>query len=127
VTDTIEITEYTDPYCTWCWGSEPILRHLQEVYGDRLSVSFVMGGLVEDMRTFNDAANGIGGSDWRKPLADHWLEASRRHGMPVDVTGWLTTDFVSTWPSNVAFEAAKLQDEALANRYLRSACDKPIQ
>jgi len=21
----IEITQYTDPYCTWCWGSEPIV------------------------------------------------------------------------------------------------------
>jgi putative protein-disulfide isomerase len=119
MTHTIEITEYTDPYCTWCWGSEPVLRHLQEAYGDRLRIRFVMGGLVEDMRTFNDPANGIGGADWRKPLADHWLEASRRHGMPVDVTGWLTTDFESTWPSNVAYEAAKLQDETLADRYLR--------
>ena len=22
----IEITQYTDPYCTWCWGSEPIIN-----------------------------------------------------------------------------------------------------
>jgi predicted DsbA family dithiol-disulfide isomerase len=116
---TIEITEYTDPYCTWCWGSEPVLRHLQEAYSDQLSVRFVMGGLVEDIRTFHDAANGIGGSDWRTPLVAHWLEASQRHGMPVDVSGWATTDFRSTWPSNIAYEAAKLQNEVLANRYLR--------
>ena len=52
VKHTIEIIEYTDPYCTWCWGSEPVLRHLQEAYGDQLSIRFVMGGLVEDSRTF---------------------------------------------------------------------------
>jgi len=44
----IEIVEFTDPYCTWCWGSEPVLRHAQEAYGDQLRVRFVMGGLVED-------------------------------------------------------------------------------
>ncbi|MCE5190800.1 MAG: hypothetical protein LLG08_03445 [Actinomycetia bacterium] len=44
---TIEIIEYTDSYCTWCWGSEPVLRHLREAYGDQLTVRFVMGGLVE--------------------------------------------------------------------------------
>jgi predicted DsbA family dithiol-disulfide isomerase len=31
----IEITEFTDPYCTWCWGSEPVLRHVLEAYDDR--------------------------------------------------------------------------------------------
>jgi protein-disulfide isomerase-like protein with CxxC motif len=116
---TIEIVEYTDPYCTWCWGSEPMLRHLQEAHGDQLSLRFVMGGLVEDSATFRDPMNGIGGGDWMQPIADHWIEASRRHGMPVEVTGFVKTPLTSTWPSNFAYEAAKLQDVTLANRYLR--------
>ena len=115
----IEMVEYTDPYCTWCWGSEPMLRHLQEAYGDQLSIRFVMGGLVEDSRTFNDPMNGIGGPNWLQPIADHWIEASQRHGMPVEVAEFVKTSFTSTWPSNIAYEAAKLQDETLANRYLR--------
>lgn len=115
----IEITEYTDPYCTWCWGSEPVLRHLQEAYGEQVSVRFVMGGLVEDSKTFSDPMNGIGGANWLEPIAAHWIEASERHGMPVDVTDFLKTDFTSTWPSNIAYEAAKLQDPVLADKYLR--------
>ena len=39
--------------------------------------------------------------------------------MPVDVTDFVKTDFTSTWPSNIAYEAAKLQDKGLADRYLR--------
>ena len=113
------MVEYTDPYCTWCWGSEPMLRHLQEAYGDQLSIRFVMGGLVEDSKTFNDPMNGIGGPNWLQPIADHWIEASQRHGMPVEVAEFVKTSFTSTWPSNIAYEAAKLQDETLANRYLR--------
>lgn len=96
-----------------------MLRHLHEAYGDQLSVRFVMGGLVEDSKTFYDPMNGIGGSDWLQPIADHWIEASQRHGMPVDVTDFVKTPLTSTWPSNIAYEAAKLQDEKLANRYLR--------
>jgi len=119
MTHTIEIVEYTDPYCTWCWGAEPMVRHLQEAYGDRLTVRFVMGGLVEDSRTFHDPMNGIGGPDWLQPIADHWVEASQKHGMPVEVTEFVKASFTSTWPSNVAYKAAQLQDEALADRYLR--------
>jgi len=45
----VEIIEYTDPYCTWCWGSEPVLRKLEYVYGGQLVVGYRMGGLVRDI------------------------------------------------------------------------------
>jgi len=116
----IEITEFTDPYCTWCWGSEPVLRHALEAYGDQISLRFVMGGLVEDRTTFYDPANGIGGEQWEQQIATHWLEASRRHGMPVDMARYeRVLGMPSTYPANIAYEAAKLQDLNLADRYLR--------
>lgn len=119
-THTIEIVSYTDPYCTWCWGSEPVLRHLQEVYGEQLVIRSVMGGLVEEFSDFYDPMNSIGGGiDSIQPIADHWVEASSRHGMPVDTVEFLKAPFKSTWPSNIAYEAAKLQDDMLATRYLR--------
>lgn len=124
VTHTIEIVTYTDPYCTWCWGSEPVLRHLQETYGEHLTIRSVMGGLVEDFNDFHDPMNAIGGSDnSTKPIADHWVEASARHGMPVNTAEFLKAPFRSTWPSNIAYEAAKLQDDTLATRYLRRLCE----
>ena len=116
----IEIVEFSDPYCTWCWGSEPVLRHALEAYGDRLRVRFVMGGLVEDRATFYDPANGIGGEQWERQIAAHWVEASGRHGMPVDMAHYeRVLGMPSTFPANIAYEAAKLQDPALADRYLR--------
>jgi len=27
--NTLELLAFTDPVCTWCWGSEPVLRKLQ--------------------------------------------------------------------------------------------------
>jgi predicted DsbA family dithiol-disulfide isomerase len=119
----LEILAFTDPVCTWCWGSEPVLRKLETGYGEQLRIRYVMGGLVEDIRAFYDRANEIGGDPERSNLsiARHWLEASERHGMPVRVESFrlFTADTVSTYPQNIAFKAAELTNVALAARYLR--------
>lgn len=119
----LEILAFTDPVCTWCWGSEPALRKLTTWYGDAIRVRYVMGGLVEDIRTFYDRANAIGGDPESANLqiARHWLEASQRHGMPVRIEGFrlFTAETVSTYPQNVAFKAAELTNTRLAARYLR--------
>jgi predicted DsbA family dithiol-disulfide isomerase len=117
----LEIVSFTDPYCTWCWGSEPILRQIQEIYQEQVRFRFVMGGLVEDIRKFNDPGAGIGGEQWYKQVAEHWAEASRRHKMPVDEQVFfdLKDDIFSTHPACIAFEAAQLQNAVLGKRYLR--------
>ena len=119
----IEIIEFTDPVCTWCWGSEPVLRALEYHYKGKVSVGFIMGGLVEDMRDFHDDLNGIGGdlSKVNAQIASHWLEASNRHGMPVDIKdfSFFTETHTSTYPTNIAYKAAQFQGEELANRFLR--------
>jgi len=119
--DKIQLIEFTDPYCTWCWGSEPILRKIKEVYGAQIKISFVMGGLVRDIREFYDPLNKIGGEGWEKQVAKHWLEASQMHGMPVDekVFYEIKEDFTSTYPANIAVKAAELQSREKAEKFLR--------
>ncbi|MCB1169371.1 MAG: DsbA family protein [Leptospiraceae bacterium] len=34
-----------DPMCSWCYGFNPVLSKVEEVYGDRIPVKAVMGGL----------------------------------------------------------------------------------
>jgi predicted DsbA family dithiol-disulfide isomerase len=119
----VEILAFTDPVCTWCWGSEPTLRKLEIAFGSQLKIRYVMGGLVEDIRGFYDRANDIGGDPERSnaQIARHWLEASARHGMPVRTEGFrlFSAETVSTYPQNIAFKAAELTQPALAPRYLR--------
>lgn len=119
----LEILAFTDPVCTWCWGSEPVLRKLTTWYGDAVHIRYVMGGLVEDIRNFYDRANDIGGDpeSANVQIARHWLEASERHGMPVRTEGFrlFTAETVSTYPQNIAFKAAELTNPNLAARYLR--------
>lgn len=118
-----EIIEFTDPVCTWCWGSEPLLKKLEARFPKKLKISFVMGGLVEDIRNFRDDVNDIGGDikNTNKSIAKHWVEASHRHKMPVCVEGFklFSDKYFSSYPANIAYHAAKLQSEKLANKYLR--------
>lgn len=110
------VTQFTDPMCTWCWGSEPIRRRLQTAYGEQLRFRFVTGGLVEDFDEFHDPAN-----DVSEPaeVAPHWLVASERHGMPVDTAIFEADPAQSTYPASVAFVAARRQDRDRGHRYLR--------
>ena len=119
----VEVIEFTDPVCTWCWGSEPLLRQLETRYKDQLKVKFVMGGLVEDIRAFYDSNNKIGGDIERsnKQIVKHWLEASERHGMLVKSEGFslFSNEYLSTYPQNIAYKAAQMENEELANKFLR--------
>lgn len=125
MTDTqqLEILAFTDPVCTWCWGSEPTLRKLQVWYGNQIRITPVMGGLVEDIRNFYDQANHIGGDPEKtnQQIASHWLEASERHGMPVEINEFqlFSTDIVSTYPQNIAYKAVEMCNPELVARYLR--------
>lgn len=112
----ITLTQYTDPNCTWSWGSEPVMRRVEARYGDQLTIEFVMGGLIEDFDEFYDARNDI--SEPRE-VAPHWEAASENHGMPVDAGIWDEDPPTSTYPASIATRAAGLQDEQLGLRYLR--------
>jgi len=119
----IEITEFTDPVCTWCWGSEPVLRKLETRFNEQVKISYIMGGLVQDITLFYDSFNDIGGDPERsnKNITKHWVDASERHGMPVKSEGFklFSNEHPSTYPQNIAYKAAQMQDQALANRFLR--------
>ncbi len=119
----IEIIEFTDPVCTWCWGSEPVLRKLETRFGEQVKISYIMGGLVKDITSFYDSYNDIGGDPDRsnKNIARHWMEASAQHGMPVKTEGFclFSKEHPSTYPQNIAYKAAQMQDQALANKFLR--------
>ncbi|HDZ86809.1 hypothetical protein LCGC14_1005210 [marine sediment metagenome] len=114
----LEIIYYTDPYCTWCWGSEPVIRHIQEVYGEQVKITYKTGGLVKDMDDFYDAFNDISRIE---QVAPHWAEASSKHGMPVDIKVFdeIKKDFKSTYPANIAYKAAQMHDGELADKFLR--------
>lgn len=114
---------FTDPICTWCWGSEPILRKLETHFPNQIHLEHIMGGLVDDIKDFMDEGNNIGGNsaeEFNRQVAAHWLEASAKHKMPVNSTDFnlFSDEYPSTFPQNIAYKAAQLTDESKADLFL---------
>ncbi|MBO5893120.1 MAG: DsbA family protein [Alistipes sp.] len=121
--DKITIYQFTDPICVWSWGNEPVMRAIDFLYGDKVNTEYIMGGLVEDISTLYDIkapkedviqrANAI--------IAKNWNDASKRHGMPVitDNFPFFTERYPSSFPQNIAYEAAKRINSKQAKLFLR--------
>ena len=119
----ITIYQFTDPVCVWCWGNEPVMRAIDYLYGNKVGVEYIMGGLIEEITTLYDLkgskrqiierANAI--------MAEHWLSASERHGMPVNTRhmALFSERYPSSFPQSIAYEAARRIDSTAAKRLLR--------
>jgi putative protein-disulfide isomerase len=114
----VEVTYFTDPYCSWCWATEPMLYRIRETYREQVHIRYVMGGLVKDMAEFYDALNDIRTT---AQVAPHWRMVSERSGQPIDegLMEEITDPHFSTWPACIAVKAAQLQGEEVGERFLR--------
>ncbi len=75
----VEVVEYTDPWCSWAWGTEPKLRLLRWRYDDRLAWRTVMGDLVADIRIERPDFDPARAAPKR---AEYWREVHEHTGMP---------------------------------------------
>jgi putative protein-disulfide isomerase len=110
---------FTDPYCSWCWGTEPMILTMMERYRDQLHMEYVFGGLIRDLDDFYDATNDIRDAAAVEP---HWAMVSGRTGQPIDEKLWQDIGEIphfSSWPANIAGKAAFLQGEKPGFDYLR--------
>ncbi|OGO52085.1 MAG: hypothetical protein A2148_09610 [Chloroflexi bacterium RBG_16_68_14] len=110
----VEVTCYTDPGCSWAWGTEPKLRKLTFEFGEGLAWSYVMGGLVGNMEVY---ASRLCREDGGARLAAYWREVAAHTGMPTPVA--LSRAYRSTDPACRAVKAAQQQEEEVALRVLR--------
>lgn len=119
----IKIYQFTDPVCVWCWGNEPMVRALDYLYGDKIAIEYVMGGLIEDITTLYDLSGPKSTIIERanEIIANNWIAASTRHGMPVNTEhmSLFSERYPSSFPQNIAYEAAKRINPSLAKKFLR--------
>lgn len=67
----IHIVYFSDPVCSYCWGSEPIISRLKRERGDKFYIEYRMGGLMPDWSMFT------GHPDGPAVVGKHWPEAQR--------------------------------------------------
>jgi predicted DsbA family dithiol-disulfide isomerase len=111
---TVEVVEFTDPACSWAWGSEPKFRLLRWGYGDRLAWRRVMGGLVPNRLHRDPSFDPVAPAAER---AIYWSKVTEHTGMPWPVH--LERVPVSSIEGCVAVKAAERQGEPQAARLLR--------
>lgn len=110
----IEVVEYTDPGCSWAWGTEPKLRRLQWRYADHLQWRRVLGGLVADQRNDNPDYDPVRAA---ARMSGYWKVVYEYTGMSYPVgLRWM---YMSTEPACRAVKAAELQSDELGGRVLR--------
>jgi predicted DsbA family dithiol-disulfide isomerase len=110
----VEVAEFTDPACSWAWGTEPKLRLLRWRYGDRLRWRRVLGGLIPDRRKT------VPNWDPRRAARrqpGYWRNVWKHTGMSYPVSlDWM---FTSTEPAGKAVKAADEQGAQVGERVLR--------
>lgn len=110
----VDVAEYTDPTCSWAWGTEPKLRLLRWRHGHRLRWRTVMGGLVGDAAARRP--------DWdpvlaAEPMQEYWKRVSNLTGQPYPKP--MHRMLRSTDPAGRAVHAAGRQGTEVADRVLR--------
>lgn len=110
----VEVVEFTDPGCIWAWSSEPTLRWLRHLYGDRLRWRRVIGVQIPSLEESFPGRDPVASAEeWRT----EWLEVAQYTEAPL--TGRLAWMHTSTRPADAAVKAAELQGPVVADAVLR--------
>ncbi|WP_324719058.1 DsbA family protein [Salinimicrobium sp. HB62] len=112
----IRIEYFTDPLCCWSWAFEPQLRKLRFLLKDRLEITYVMGGLLRDWKSFNDQMNDIARPAQVGPL---WMQAKNMSGQPIEENIWISNPVDTSYLACMAVKAAALQSKVAEEAVLR--------
>lgn len=124
-TDSIRLYVFTDPMMGLSYEHEPVLEALRTSYGKRLRIRYVMAGLVRDVADFMTPAERALGADegirqYNKRLARIYLQEIPVGGLPMHMEDFHLFDarHRSSYPLDIAYEAARLTAPDKADRYL---------
>lgn len=112
----LNIIYFTDPLCCWSWGMQPHLDALQAQYGEKLSVQYVMGGMLPSWDRFRDDANSVSRPVQMGPV---WMHAAQLTGRPMNHFLWVKDPPSSSYPACIAVKCAELQSRACGTVYFK--------
>lgn len=122
------LTTFTDPMMGLSYECEPLFRRLETHFEGKIEFRYIMAGLVRDVSDFmtaeeraetrRDPESGI--ARYCRRLADIYRSEEPISGMPIRMEGFhlFDAEHRSSWPLDVAFEAARLAAPDKAEQYL---------
>lgn len=78
---------FADPMCSWCWGFSPVIDAIQTIFGERLPIKLIMGGL----RPGNNAPMDI---KEKNDIRHHWEHVHEASNQPFDFDFFKREQFV---------------------------------
>lgn len=121
----IIIYAFTDPMMGLSYEHEPVLQQLRAHYGSRLHIEYVMCGLVRDVSDFMTPQERVlpakeGIAKYNKRLADIYLDEIPVGNLPMNMENFylFDADHRSSYPLNLAYEAAKIVKEERSELFL---------
>lgn len=108
----VAVVEYTDPFCSWAWSTEPKLRRLRLALGTQASWRRVFGILVDGRPAADCRGEGAIADQY-----EHWDDVVSHTGAPLPLR--LERVAASSWPAARAAKAAELQGESVGDLVLR--------
>ena len=115
VPEDIFVSCFTDPLCAWSWAFDVEWKKLKQMLGDRLHITYHMGGLIPDWKTFNDSVNAV-----TRPLqmGPVWMHIAELTNVKLNHIIWMKDPPSSSYPSCIAFKCAEHQSRQAAEIYL---------
>ena len=110
IKDKVIVEYFTDPTCAACWGLEPVLREFEEKYGHEIDLRIIMGGMLDKSNLTKEEA---------LASAKQWEDFGDMFNMPITGDVQRGEMLSSSYPSNLAYLAAKNQDSEKAKILLR--------
>ena len=109
-----QILYFADPMCSWCWGFSPVMKTLIGIYGDRIHITLIMGGLRAGNTTPTSVAI-------REEILNHWRHVTQMTGQAFSFDGALPDGFVyDTEPPCRAVVTIRELNESNAFSYFSS-------
>lgn len=114
-TDRLIVHYYTDPLCCWSWAFEKTWQQFLDEWHDRISVQYILCGMIPDWKTYNDPMNNVSRPLQMGPV---WMHASQVSQTPIEYAIWHEDPPASSYPSCLAVKCAALQSAAIEQQYL---------
>lgn len=116
-TDRVVVTYYTDPLCCWSWAFQEQWERFCNEYGDRVDISYVMGGMIADWKKFSDPVSDISSPAQMGPI---WMHAAAVTHTEMNYHIWHKDPPASSYPACIAVRNAFLQSRQAGELYLKA-------
>ncbi|WP_081782118.1 DsbA family protein [Pseudomonas sp. CHM02] len=121
----LTISNFTDPMMGLSYESEPFFRKLETHFQRRVTLKFIMSGLVRNVYDFVDPNDLLMGRElaldrYNARLAKIYEDEEYISGMPIKMKGLqlFSTEHTSSIPLNLAYKAAQIVDISKADLFL---------